>query len=111
MSETLKEAVRAHWEADPCGSRLADAPPGSREFFDEVEAERDRLEPFIPSFAEFERWEGKRVLEIGVGLGTDFVRFARAGANVTGIDLTEAAAALVLRRLELEGLEGEVRAA
>ena len=51
------------------------------------------------------------MLEIGVGLGTDFVRFARAGAKVTGIDLTEAAAALVRRRLELEGLSGDVRAA
>lgn len=111
MTETLKEAVRAHWEAEPCGSRLADAEPGSREFFAQVEAERYRLEPFIPSFAEFERWRGKRVLEIGVGLGTDFVRFARAGAAVTGIDLTEAAAALVRQRLELEGLDGDVRAA
>ena len=107
----MKDAVRAHWEADPCGSRLADAEPGSREFFDQVEAERYRLEPFIPSFAEFERWREQRVLEIGVGLGTDFVRFARAGAKVTGIDLTEAAAALVRRRLELEGLSGDVRAA
>lgn len=111
MPPASKEAVRAHWEADPCGSRLAAAEPGSRAFFEQVEAERYRLEPFIPSFAEFERWRGKRVLEIGVGLGTDFVRFARAGALVTGIDLTEAAAALVRRRLELEGLEGDVRAA
>ena len=111
MTETLKEAVRAHWEADPCGSRLADAEPGSREFFDQVEAERYRLEPFIPSFAEFDRWRGKHVLEIGVGLGTDFVRFARAGAKVTGIDLTEAAAALVRKRLALEGLDGDVQAA
>ena len=111
MTETLKEAVRAHWEAEPCGSRLADAEPGSREFFAQVEAERYRLEPFIPSFAEFERWRGKRVLEIGVGLGTDFVGFARAGAHVTGIDLTESAAELVRKRLALEGLVGDVRAA
>ena len=111
MAQATKEAVRAHWEADPCGSKLAVAEPGSREFFDQVEAERYRLEPFIPSFAEFESWRGKKVLEVGVGLGTDFVRFARAGAEATGIDLTEAAAGLVRRRLELEGLEAEVLAA
>jgi ubiquinone/menaquinone biosynthesis C-methylase UbiE len=108
VTQASKEAVRAHWEVDPCGSRLADAEPGSREFFDQVEAERYRIEPFIPSFAEFERWRGTRVLEIGVGLGTDFVQFARAGAHVTGIDLTDAATALVRRRLELERLEGTV---
>ena len=48
------------------------------------------------------------MLEIGVGLGTDFVRFARAGAKVTCIDLTEHGVGLVRRRLELEGLEGDV---
>jgi ubiquinone/menaquinone biosynthesis C-methylase UbiE len=111
VPQATKDAVRAHWEADPCGSRLADAAPGTREFFDQVEAERDRLEPFIPSFAEFDRWRGRRVLEVGVGLGTDFVRFVRGGAQATGIDLTEAAAALVRTRLELEGLDADVRAA
>ncbi len=111
MSQATKEAVRAHWEADPCGSRLAEAEPGSRNFFDQVEAERYRLEPFIADFASFDRWRGKRVLEVGVGLGTDFVQFVRAGANATGIDLTEAAASLVRTRLELEGLDAEVRAA
>jgi ubiquinone/menaquinone biosynthesis C-methylase UbiE len=111
VSQATKEAVRAHWEADPCGSRLAAAEPGSREFFDQVEAERNRLEPFIPSFAQFERWRGKQVLEVGVGLGTDFVRFVRAGADATGVDLTESAVELVRRRLELEGLDAEVRTA
>jgi ubiquinone/menaquinone biosynthesis C-methylase UbiE len=111
VPQATKDAVRAHWEADPCGSRLAGAEPGSREFFDQVEAERYRLEPFIPTFAEFDRWRGKRVLEVGVGLGTDFVRFARAGALATGIDLTEAAASLVRTRLELEGFNAEVLAA
>jgi SAM-dependent methyltransferase len=48
------------------------------------------------------------VLEVGVGLGTDLVRFARAGAHVTGVDLTEHAVALARRRLELEGLPGDV---
>jgi SAM-dependent methyltransferase len=103
-----KEAVRRFWQADPCGSRLAQAEPGTDEFFREVEEIRYRLEPFIPTFAEFERWAGKRVLEVGIGLGTDFVRFARAGADLTGIDLTDAAVALVRRRLEQEGLEARV---
>jgi SAM-dependent methyltransferase len=107
----LKEAVRQHWERDPCGTKLAEAEPGTPEFFAQVEQARYELEPFIPDFAQFERWRGKRVLEVGVGLGTDFVRFARAGARVTGIDLTDAAADAVRRRLALEGLEGDVRAA
>jgi ubiquinone/menaquinone biosynthesis C-methylase UbiE len=111
MTEATKDAVRAHWEADPCGGKLTGAAPGSPEFYAEVERARYDLEPFIPSFAEFERWRDRDVLEIGVGLGTDFTRFARARANAHGVDLTEAAVDLVQRRLELEGLSADVRQA
>jgi SAM-dependent methyltransferase len=105
----LKQRVRAFWENDPCGSEHAKAPEGSPEFFAEVERERYELEPFIADYADFAHSRGRYVLEIGVGLGTDFVQFARAGAQVTGVDLTEHAVALVRRRLELEGLQGDVR--
>jgi ubiquinone/menaquinone biosynthesis C-methylase UbiE len=106
--EATKDQVRAYWSAEPCGSGLAKAQSGSAEFFAQVEAERYRREPFIHSFADFEGWRDRRVLEIGVGLGTDLVQFARAGALVTGVDLTESAVELVSRRLELEGLEAQV---
>jgi SAM-dependent methyltransferase len=103
-----KEQVRAHWEREPCGTSTASSVPGTPEFFAEVEQERYRLEPYIPGFAQFERWEGRRILEVGVGLGTDFVRFVRAGADAVGVDLTEAAVEAVRRRLSQEGLAAEV---
>jgi ubiquinone/menaquinone biosynthesis C-methylase UbiE len=108
-SEATKDAVRAHWEQDPCGAKLADHEQGTPEFFADVERTRNELEPFIPSFAEFDRWREKDVLEVGVGLGSDFIRFVRAGAHAHGVDLTEAAVELVQRRLALEDLTGEVR--
>lgn len=100
--------MREYWEADPCGSEHATAPEGSTEFFAEVERTRYELEPYIARYADFKGARRLRVLEIGVGLGTDFISFARAGAQVTGVDLTEHSVELVRRRLELEGLEGEV---
>ena len=109
MEGTLKEAVRDHWEADPCGAKLADAEPGTPEFFAQVERTRYELEPFIHDFAEFGRWAGRDVLEVGVGLGTDFVQFARGGANLVGVDLTDAAVELVQKRLDLEKLPAVVR--
>jgi SAM-dependent methyltransferase len=108
---SAKEQVRAYWEADPCGAKLAAAERGSPEFFAEVEQKRYELEPFVLDFAQFERWRGRRVLEIGVGLGSDFVRFARAGAVATGVDLTDAAVELVRTRVGQEGLEADVRRA
>jgi ubiquinone/menaquinone biosynthesis C-methylase UbiE len=103
--------VRRFWEADPCGSKQATAPAGTPAFFAQVDARRARLEPFIADFADFEGARGRDVLEIGVGLGSDFVRFARAGARVTGVDLTQSAIDLVRQRMEGEAFDCELRVA
>jgi SAM-dependent methyltransferase len=108
LSAPRKDAVRRFWERRPCGSKHAEAPEGTQEFFDQVERSRDELEPFIGRYARFETTAGQRVLEIGTGLGTDLVKFARAGARVTGVDRTEHAISLVQARLSLEGLSGEL---
>ena len=111
QSEREKGRVRSYWDGEPCGSTHAEAPEGTLDYFRQVERRREELEPFIARYANFEGARGKRLLEIGVGLGTDLVRFARAGAEVTGVDLTPRAVALVRRRLALEGLTGDVRVA
>jgi SAM-dependent methyltransferase len=104
-----KVAVKAHWEAEPCGTGLTTTEPGSPEFYAELERHRYLVEPFILPFADFPRWGDRDVLEVGVGAGTDFVQFARAGARLHGIDLTDAAIDLVRRRLALESLEADLR--
>ena len=109
VNQSLKERVRDFWQANPCGTKFADAEPGSRLFFERVEAHRYEKEWHIPQAAGFAMARGLRVLEIGCGLGTDGAQFARAGATYTGIDLTEAAVGLARRRFELEGLPGEFR--
>ena len=106
-----KRAVRSFWEHQPCGAKTTEAPEGTGQFFAEVELRRQELEPFIERYADFRSTTGQDVLEIGVGLGTDFVRFARAGARIRGVDLTTTAVRLVTQRLAQEGLEGEVEVA
>jgi SAM-dependent methyltransferase len=103
-------AVAAHWEAEPCGTR--ELPPDDRRrFFEQLERERYALEPYIPRLARFEQGRGKRVLEIGVGAGTDFVQWVRGGAIATGIDLTSRGVELTRERLALEELSADVRQA
>lgn len=111
VAERKKESVRRYWDAAPCGGHHASAEPGTERFFAQVEKARYDLEPFIPAFAEFERWRSRDVLEIGFGLGTDFLRFARSGARLHGVDLTPAAAEAVGQRLALEGLDADARTA
>jgi SAM-dependent methyltransferase len=110
-AERTKGAVRGFWERTPCGSWDATAPEGSPEYFEQIERRRYELEPFIPDYADFASTRGRRVLEIGVGLGTDHVQFARAGANLAGVDLTDKGVELVARRLEQEGLGSDLRVA
>ena len=64
--------------------------------------------PHIPGFAEFPRLAGKRVLEIGCGIGTDMFNFARAGARVTAVDLSEKSLELARRRAEVFGLADRI---
>jgi 2-polyprenyl-3-methyl-5-hydroxy-6-metoxy-1,4-benzoquinol methylase len=81
--------VQRYWDARPCNIRHSAKPVGSREYFDEVEARKYFVEPHIPGFADFERWRGKKVLEIGCGIGTDTINFARHGAEVTVAELSD----------------------
>ena len=81
---------------------------GSREYFDEVEARKYFVESHIPGFAEFERWRGKKVLEIGCGIGTDTISFARAGARVTAVDLTEKSLEVARQRARVFGLDNRI---
>jgi ubiquinone/menaquinone biosynthesis C-methylase UbiE len=110
-NQNLKERVRQFWQANPCGTKFADEPAGTREFFRRVEEHRYAKEWHIPAAAGFDETSGLKVLEIGCGLGTDGARFARAGAHYTGVDLTEAAVSLARRNFELQNLAGEFRTA
>ena len=101
-------AVREFWDARPCNIRHSPKPPGTREYFDEVEARKYFVEPHIPGFAEFSRWRGKRVLEIGCGIGTDTVNFARAGASVTAIELSPKSAEMAAQRADVFGVANRV---
>ncbi len=107
----LKERVRAFWQANPCGIKFADAPPGTRRFYDLVEAHRYTKEWHIPEAANFSGTKGLHVLEIGCGVGTDGAQFAEAGAIYTGVDLTDAAVELARKRFEFSNLPGTFQTA
>jgi ubiquinone/menaquinone biosynthesis C-methylase UbiE len=96
-----KEAVKQFWNRAASGEIYGD----------QQDRIRYELEPEIVTFADFPSASGCRLLEIGLGMGSDFVRFARAGAIASGIDLTERAVEITRRRLATEALTADVRVA
>lgn len=109
MSE-LKQQVHEFWNRASCGEELYLKSHDAAGFAEQARR-RYQLEPYIPGFAKFDQSAGKRVLEIGVGLGADHECFARAGAVLSGIDLTERAVANVSERFKVMGLRSELQVA
>jgi SAM-dependent methyltransferase len=108
VSQVSIDTVKAYWDARPCNIRHSKKPVGSKEYFDEVETRKYYVEPHIPGFAQFPRWKGKRVLEVGCGIGTDTINFARAGAHVTAVDLSTESLAVAKKRAEVFGFKDQI---
>ena len=101
--------VRDYWNRRPCNVRHSQAEVGTKEYFDQVEARKYMVEPHIPAFADFARWKGKKVLEIGCGIGTDTINFTRAGASVTAVDLSSESLSLAKKRAEVFGFSDKIK--
>lgn len=109
---SLNDLVRSFWEKEPCGTGgiiVGDLPEGTREWYERIEQHRYTVEPFIHSVAQFTRHHGKRILEVGVGAGTDHLQWARAGCECHGVDLTEAAIETTKSRLALYGFSSNLQ--
>jgi ubiquinone/menaquinone biosynthesis C-methylase UbiE len=100
-----KARAQAQWTADPCGSETgAEREFGTREFFDEVERYRYKeYAPWMPEVMGFNQFPGAKLLEVGCGMGTDLLQFARGRAHCTGIDLTPRSIEISRHRFSLYG--------
>jgi SAM-dependent methyltransferase len=94
--------VRAYWDAHIHDLEVTRHPPGSAGFFADLEQYHFEKLHHLPRLVPFETYSGRRVLEVGCGAGTDLIRFARHGANVTGVDLSPASIALAVQNFAIE---------
>src|SRR5882762_1971235 len=108
-SSEEKQRARDQWSEDPCGAVYGrEQEFGTREFFDAVERHRyTEYAPWMPEVMGFNDFAGARLLEVGCGMGTDLLQFARAGAKVTGTDLTPRSIEISRRHLTVYGESGD----
>lgn len=109
--EKSKQLVRDFWNEASCGETLLLKGQDIREKFVSQMESRYELEPYILPFADFPNQRGKKVLEVGVGLGADHQRFAENGAILHGCDLTERAVDYTRKRLSLFNLHSNLAVA
>lgn len=108
FSKISIEKVRKFWDSRPCNIKRSSARIGTKKYFNEVEKRKYFVEPHIPRFAEFEKWKGKKVLEIGCGIGTDTINFARSGARVTAVDISGESLKIARKRAKVYGLSHRI---
>lgn len=96
--------IERYWNTRIHDLEMTDREVGTLEFFDDLDEYRfDKLR-YLPEVVDFGAFTGETLLEVGCGIGTDLVRFARGGARVTGVDLSETAIGLAARNFALHGL-------
>jgi ubiquinone/menaquinone biosynthesis C-methylase UbiE len=105
------EQIRAYWNAHIHDLEITRHPVGSRGFFDDLDQYHFEKLHHLLRLVRFDGYRGRRVLEVGCGAGVDLARFARGGAEVTGVDLAESAIALAKQNFEQQGLHGDFRVA
>lgn len=112
MPNTSLEQVRDYWESHPLYTHEIPTEESRGSFFVEVDRiKREDVERFSMKYWQFEGFKGKKVLDIGCGPGWLSVQYARAGAHVTSVDLTDRAVELTRQHFELHGMKGDIRQA
>ena len=108
MDKVSVSDVQKFWNAESCGERYA-VGDSDYEKFTAEETNRYQLEPYIKNFADFQQFNNKDVLEIGVGFGSDHSQIARHNPkSLTGIDLTERAVENTKVRFKTLGLSSSL---
>jgi SAM-dependent methyltransferase len=107
--DELTESIRHYWNLRIHDLEIARHPVGTKKFFKELEAYRfDKLD-YLPRVVDFTGYRGTKLLEVGCGVGLDLARFARGGANVTGIDLAAVSIDLARKNFAFQRAKGNLQ--
>lgn len=104
---TSKKEIRDYWGQKLPQLWYSRKSAGSKRYFYEIERKRYGIYyRYLPEVAEFNQHIGDKVLEVGCGIGTDLMQYAKAGAKVVGVDLTPEAIKVTKDRFKKMNLAG-----
>lgn len=109
LEDQLLVEIRDYWDEHIHDLEITTQPIGSLGFFNELDEYRFEKLAYLPRLVDFAGFQGKDLLEVGCGVGIDLVRFARGGAQVTGIDLSGVAIELAKRNFDQRGLQARLQ--
>ena len=117
--QKIQTKSKGWWESNPMSydwHQLRGESDGTREFFENLDNDFLGSSPFyregscpFDGLIPFSQLEGKRVLEIGCGMGTHAQLFSQSGCSYTGNDLTARAVETTRKRLSFQGIEPDIR--
>ena len=103
--------VREYWDRHIHDLEITRHPVGSRGFFDDLDQYHFEKLHHLLRLVDFDGYRGRSVLEVGCGAGVDLARFAKGGAEVTGVDLAPSAIELARANFSQQGLRGRFEVA
>lgn len=109
FSKVSVDCVKNYWNQRPCNIKHSTEEIGTKKYFEEIAKRKFFVEPHILDFASYSNYKGKRVLEIGCGLGVSAICFALAGAKVTAIDLSEKSIDIAKKNAESMGVADKIK--
>lgn len=101
--DDLKKRVRNFWDAYPCAQNVISSKEGSKAFFIEHDLLLDKLVPYAQEMFGYKECMGKRVLEIGCGMGSHALRQAKYTKEFCAIDFSRKSVELTRKRFSLFG--------
>jgi len=105
------DEVRSYWDQHIHDLEISRQPVGSRAFFDDLDQYHFEKLHHLLRLVAFDGYRGRSVLEVGCGAGVDLARFAKGGAEVTGVDLAASAIDLARANFAQQGLAGRLEVA
>jgi SAM-dependent methyltransferase len=105
------DRVREYWNSHIHDLEVSRHPPGSAGFFADLDAYHFEKLHHLLRLVDFDAWRGRDVLDLGCGAGVEVVRFARAGAQVTGVDVASSAIALTRQNLAQQQVSARLEVA